>query len=571
MDLREAFYKQKDELHALQRENRKLTKRIESATRSAYTDEIIKSQLSQMQGLRNKLSHAQSISDRYQRMYESKKKDYVELAGRYAELEDKNRLLQWQVDCLTGKRSFDGLTAAEDAANEIAALKDEVARLTARLNVNGCNAGIPSSMTAIGKKKPVPNCREKSDLKKGGQPGHPKHEMASFSEDEITDTEVHELESCPECGSHNLEETGCRIKDEFDYDVIVKKTRHRFIEYVCADCGKTVKAPYQGLVASNQYGSNIDATALSMMNLGFVSMNRTRRLIAGLAENSCILSEGYLAKIQRKYAGSLTAFTEDVKKSLLSLPLLYWDDTVVFVNTKRTCFRFYGDERFALYTAHEHKNLGGIVKDGILPLLTEFTTVMHDHNIVNYNRTFSFKNIECIQHLERDLQKISDASMHPWALELKEHIKATIHRRKKLIQAGSDSFSESEIDSIMSEIDEILKRAYQQWFADLGHYYETDEKALFTRIEIYRENYFAWIKDFSLPTSNNLSERSLRFVKVRDKVSGQFQSIEYASYFAKIRTYLETCRRNGINEHLALHRLTTGNPYTVAELISGNS
>ena len=88
-------------------------------------------------------------------------------------------------------------------------------------------------------------------------------------------------------------------------------------------------------------------------------------------------------------------------------------------------------------------------------------------------------------------------------------------------------------------------------------------------MEAYSDNYFEWVKNFDIPTTNNLSERSLRFVKTKDKVSGQFQSVEYASYFADIRTYLETCARNGINEFQALLRLTNGNPYTLNELLGG--
>ena len=73
--------------------------------------------------------------------------------------------------------------------------------------------------------------------------------------------------------------------------------------------------------------------------------------------------------------------------------------------------------------------------------------------------------------------------------------------------------------------------------------------------------------DFSLPTTNNLSERSLRFTKTKQKVSGQFTQLKYAEYFADIRTYLETCYRNNVNSFRALSRLTAGNPYTLAELL----
>ena len=76
------------------------------------------------------------------------------------------------------------------------------------------------------------------------------------------------------------------------------------------------------------------------------------------------------------------------------------------------------------------------------------------------------------------------------------------------------------------------------------------------------------MKDFTLPTTNNLSERGLRGVKSHEKISGQFESVEAARYHAIIKTYTETCRRNGINEFSALKRLCDGDPYTVEEIFS---
>lgn len=66
--------------------------------------------------------------------------------------------------------------------------------------------------------------------------------------------------------------------------------------------------------------------------------------------------------------------------------LLYWDDTVIMIDTKRGCLRFYGDERIALYCVHRQKNKEGIDADEILPQLPKTTRVMHDHNLVNYKR-----------------------------------------------------------------------------------------------------------------------------------------------------------------------------------------
>ena len=74
----------------------------------------------------------------------------------------------------------------------------------------------------------------------------------------------------------------------------------------------------------------------------------------------------------------------------------------------------------ALYTAHMNKNLEGIMDDNILPALPETATVMHDHNLINYRKDFRFRNVECLQHLERDLQKLIDVSHHRWPEEMKE-------------------------------------------------------------------------------------------------------------------------------------------------------
>ena len=47
------------------------------------------------------------------------------------------------------------------------------------------------------------------------------------------------------------------------------------------------------------------------------------------------------------------------------------------------------------------------------------------------------------------------------------------------------------------------------------------------------------------------------------KVSGQFANIQNAEYFARIKSYIETCKCNKINVHEALIRLLNDNLYTI--------
>lgn len=570
-NIREAFYNQRNELCAAQRVIKELNKELDTLRKDLASNKKFQEQLSHIRGLNNKVSQLTGISERYKDLYE-REKDKVE------KLSDMNYTMNLELLHLKEKLKFyeDDVTSEKtlllDEANaQIKVLKEEVARLTARLNHNGSNTGIPTSKTAIGQRKVIPNSRKKSEKNKGGQFGHEKHFMPQFKDEEITETVTHDLVVCPKCSSTNLEELNISIHDEYDYEVKVIKRRHRFIEYICLDCGSTVRAPLNGLVAPNQYGSTIQAMALSLMNVGFVSVNRTRKILAGYSPDALTLCDGYLIKLQKRYSKKLKHFVSDVKKYLIGVPLLYWDDTVVFINTSRACMRFYGDGRVALYTAHERKNLDGIISDNILPALSKGTTVMHDHNAINYHNGFVFKNVECLQHLERDLQKLSDDSGHKWPGDMKALVISTIHKRKELIEQGIFAFSKNEIEKILSSVKRILEDGYKEYIADLGHYFENDENALLNRIEQYKDNYFEWIRDFDIPTTNNLSERSLRFAKTKDKISGQFESVDYAKYFADIRTYLGTCAANGINEFDALQHLTQSNPFSLQEILSGTN
>ena len=195
---------------------------------------------------------------------------------------------------------------------------------------------------------------------------------------------------------------------------------------------------------------------------------------------------------------------------------------------------------------------------------------MHDHYTVNYNEDFIFINIECNQHLQRDLQKLAEISNHEWAALLKALISSTIHDRKQKQKAGETAFSDEYVNAFNARIDELLEMGDREYENDHSRYYEELERRLLNRLKKYRENYFMWVIDFRLPTTNNLSERSLRFTKVHEKVSGQFESVEYARYFALIRTYLETCARNSINEYTALLRLTEENPFSLPEVLSNS-
>ena len=453
------------------------------------------------------------------------------------------------------------------------ALKKEILRLNGYINIDGTNSGIPTSKTPIHKKKVIPNSREKSGKKIGGQAGHPKSKLKSFKDEEVTQTQIHESKECPVCGAKEVKATDENInKDELDYEVVVIKKRHKFPIYECIECGHKFHEPIPfELKEENQYGSNVQALSLSLMNIGNVSVNKVRKMIYGLSEEDINPTEGYIIKQQKKAAKALNDFNNELTKSCLNLKTVYWDDTVIDINKSRGCLRFYGDEKIALYKAHAAKDKKGLDEDNILKLLPEQTVVMHDHNKVNYNKEYSFSNIECNVHLLRDLQKTTDNLEHEWSVRLKKLLEKTNKERNEKIEKGENSFDDDYVKAFFREFDKIMLKAAEENNKDYNKYYEKDELSLILRILKYKDNYLSWVVNFDLPFSNNLSERALRGAKSKMKVSGQFQNVESARNYATIKSYIETCYRNGINQVKALVRLCKGEPYSLDEIFSSDT
>lgn len=502
--------------------------------------------------------------------YDKKSEQYKQLKYEYQLLQSKYNTKEKQLEITinnfetNAKAKYHPLLDEKD--KQLNEKDKEIARLKALLNADGTNSGIPTSMTPINKKKVIPNTRVKSDKNKGGQFGHKKHKLEKFSDEEINDNIKFELEECPNCGG-SLTETGEITKDELSYRFVPIKRRNHFIEYECDCCHKkTHENIPTRLKEEIQYGSEIQSVVLSLANEGNVSMNKIRHIIYGFSHGEIDMSEGYIAKLQKNASRKLETFKNDLYNKILTLKLMYWDDTVIMVNTKRACLRFYGDEKLAYYTAHQQKNEEGINLDNILNTLSSEVKVMHDHNKINYK--YSYQNLECNVHLIRDLEKCKNNTSHKWCDKLKELIQKTLHDKKEYIDKKLNKFDEEYIDNFDEQYNTILLEAIDENKTKSKTHYDVKEIALINRILEYKANYFLWMHDFSLPSDDNLSERALRGAKSKMKIAGQFQSIEYARYYANIKTYIETCYRNGINPTDALIRLMEDNPYTVNEIFS---
>jgi len=91
-----------------------------------------------------------------------------------------------------------------------------------------------------------------------------------------------------------------------------------------------------------------------------------------------------------------------------------------------------------------------------------------------------------------------------------------------------------------------------------SRFYQNEEKKLLNRLKKYRDNHLLFAVDFVVPFDNNLSERDLRMVKTKGKVSGCFRSLGGAKIFTNLMTVIKTSIKQNVSPHFAVRSVFDG-------------
>jgi transposase len=67
-----------------------------------------------------------------------------------------------------------------------------------------------------------------------------------------------------------------------------------------------------------------------------------------------------------------------------------------------------------------------------------------------------------------------------------------------------------------------------------------------------------------VPFDNNQAERDVRMVKVQQKISGCWRTVDGAAAFLALRSYVATARKHGMNPLVVLCQLFAGRPWRPA-------
>jgi transposase len=94
-----------------------------------------------------------------------------------------------------------------------------------------------------------------------------------------------------------------------------------------------------------------------------------------------------------------------------------------------------------------------------------------------------------------------------------------------------------------------------------GRRKQSKARNLLDRFRDHPNEILACLRDFAVPFDHNQSERGLRMMKRRQKISGTFRSFAALVNFRRIRGYVSTARKHGLNAFDALQRVFLGHPF----------
>jgi transposase len=91
-----------------------------------------------------------------------------------------------------------------------------------------------------------------------------------------------------------------------------------------------------------------------------------------------------------------------------------------------------------------------------------------------------------------------------------------------------------------------------------GKLTRSKSRNLLERLIKYEDDVLRFVSVPMVPFTNNQGEHDIRMTKVQHKISGCFRSMDGALISCRIRSYLSTCRKQGVSATDALNILFDG-------------
>jgi transposase len=410
-------------------------------------------------------------------------------------------------------------------------LEREVERLRNKKNSN--NSSIPPSKDENRPKRK--SLREKSGLKPGGQKGRKGDTLKMVKTPDIV--KEHSPSYCHCCGESldNAAPTFAGKRQVFDIpEIKIKVTEHRIYKKQCK-CGHLTEGEYPlEANAPASYGHNIEGLIGYFHTRQYIPFKRMQEIFTDVF--STPISEGGIHYILDKLADKARPAYGLIKQKL-QLNSKYAtgsDETGVKVNGEKHWAWTWQNQEATFITITDNRGQKSIDQT--------FTggfksSLVHDCWASHFN-TNALAHQICTAHLLRDLNYLNELYSHKWGKAVKLLLQIALNLEKQM--SIQDYYNHN------PRRQQVEKR--MEFLLDFNLPPGKKELVRFQRrLKKHRDHIFTFLYRPEVPPDNNASERAIRNIKVKQKVSGLFRSAKGAHNFAVLRSITDTALKNQQN------------------------
>jgi transposase len=454
------------------------------------------------------------------------------------------------------------IALVERLCAQITELAARVKELEDRLATNSRNSSKPPS--SDGPAKQTRSLWQPSTKKSGGQPGHPGTTLKQVAEPDQVLT--HAPQQCASCGKALTEVAG-RLAEErrqvFELPPLkLVVTEHRVVLKECPRCGQeNIGAFPEGVTYGASYGPGVKGLLISLNQEHLLPCERSCQIFADWFGQP--VSEGTLAAAVTFCAQELAETEGCIKQGVIDSEVAHFDETGMYVEGKRGWLHTASTPQLTHYAYHAKRGSTATEDIGVLP---EFGgRAIHDAFRAYWQ--YDCEHGLCNAHHLRELIFVHEQMRRAWAGEMKQLL-LDIKRAVDIAKAQNQTRLENKaIKEYEQRYAAVLQAGAQEEnkhpppaTGRRGRKKQSKSKNLLDRLEKHQIETLAFMYDFAVPFDNNLAERDLRMMKVKQKVSGCFRTTPGAHAFCRIRSYISTMKKQGHNVIAALKSVFLGTP-----------